>query len=577
MVEQGLLTQDQLLDSLDHQRVAGGKLGAIMVEKGHLSEDKLLGFLSEQCGVKFVKLRDIPNIPSEALEKISETLCRKHVIVPIDIDSDENNRVTLRVASVDPLNVMVFDDIKMQIGVDIETVLSSEVEILEAIDKNYKTESADDALDSIIEASGGSLDEAKGIDIVESGEDEQAAGDDIISLERMGGDSPVITMVNLLLSMAIKAQASDIHIEPEVKRIRIRFRIDGVLHEQKAPPKRFQNALISRIKIMSNLDITEKRLPQDGRIKIKIAKKEYALRVSSLPMAHGEKIVMRILDSSALQVNLNKLGFEPEALSVFNKYIKSPYGINLITGPTGSGKSTTLYSALGILNEPGVNISTVEDPVEFQVPGLNQVQVNSEIGLTFAAGLRSFLRQDPDIIMVGEIRDLETASMAINAALTGHLVFSTLHTNDAPGAVTRLGMMGVEPFLTASSLLMVVAQRLVRRICSACKSSYDVDKDWLIKLGIPEQQMRISEGKVALARGVGCDKCSGTGYKGRQGLYEVLEVTDDIRAMVMEGMNVNKIRERALKQGMISLRICGIRKLLEGVTTVEEMLRVTAD
>ncbi|MDE2291157.1 MAG: type II/IV secretion system protein, partial [Elusimicrobia bacterium] len=418
---------------------------------------------------------------------------------------------------------------------------------------------------------------AQGVEAVDEGAEAAAAGDDIISLERSGEGTPVIQMANLLIHTAIKARASDIHIEPFAKEMKVRLRIDGVLNEQPAPPKRFQNALASRIKIMANLDIAEKRVPQDGRIKIKLQGKEYALRVSVLPTVHGEKIVMRINDASALQVDLNKLGFEPESRAIFDKCIRAPYGINLITGPTGSGKSTTLYSALSMLNEPGVNISTIEDPVEYQLLGINQVQVNAEIGLNFAAGLRSFLRQDPDVIMVGEIRDLETISIAISAALTGHLVFSTLHTNDAPGAITRMGMMGIEPFLMSSSLLMVVAQRLVRGICPKCRETYEVEADWLVKLGVSKHQLQVSEdGKVALARGKGCEYCAGTGYRGRVGLYEVLEVTDPVRQLIMDKAPISAIKEQARKQGMLNLRACAIRKLLGGATTVEEMIRVTA-
>ena len=395
-------------------------------------------------------------------------------------------------------------------------------------------------------------------------------------MEKSAEDAPVIKMVNLILANAIKAKASDIHIEPYQKDLRIRYRIDGVLHEQPAPPKKFHAAICARLKIMSNLDISERRLPQDGRLKVRIGEREVDMRVSILPCAPGEKVVMRIADTAGLSVQLSKLGFEPEALAVFNRSMKAPYGINLITGPTGSGKSTTLYSALSLLNTPEHNIMTVEDPVEVQLHGVNQVQVHAAIGLTFAAGLRSFLRQDPDIIMVGEIRDLETAQIAINAALTGHLVFSTLHTNDAPGSITRLSMMGVEPFLSSSSLLMILAQRLVRGICPKCKESYEVEQDWLIKLGVPPNQLQTREGKVTLHKGKGCENCAGTGYRGRQGLYEVLEVTDTVRQMILDKASSRQIKEQGCKQGMLTLRACAIRKLLGGATTVEEMIRVTA-
>jgi type IV pilus assembly protein PilB len=576
MVEASLLSQDQLDSALEHQRKNGGKLGTIFIQLGFMEEEKLLEFLSRQCGIRYMKLAELAKLPDDVIAKVPENLARQHILIPIEVKQTSKNGPTLRIAVADPLNVMILDDLKMMTGMEVEAVLAADRDILEAIEKNYKQASAKEVLGDILKASGSSEKDAQGVDVVAAEKEDSAAGADIISLEKQGEETPVIQMVNLIISSAIKTKASDIHIEPFGKEIKIRFRIDGVLNEQPAPPKRFQNAIVSRIKIMSNLDIAEKRVPQDGRIKLKIGEKEYALRVSTVPVAFGEKVCMRILDSSGLSVNMNQLGFEPEALAVINKCIRAPYGINLITGPTGSGKSTTLYSCLSILNEPGVNISTVEDPVEYQLQGINQVNVNAEIGLTFAAGLRAFLRQDPDIIMVGEIRDLETVSIAINAALTGHLVFSTLHTNDAPGALTRLGMMGMEPFLISSSLLMVVAQRLVRRICPKCHETYEVDVDWLLKLGIPKNLMQDSEGKVSLARGKGCENCAGTGYRGRQGLYEVLEVTDPIRELIMDRAPLAKVRDQARKQGMLTLRQCAIRKLLGGVTTVEEMIRATA-
>ncbi|OIO11288.1 MAG: hypothetical protein AUJ52_02220 [Elusimicrobia bacterium CG1_02_63_36] len=575
MVDSGVLQKTQLEQALDYQRKNGGKLGSILLHQGYLDEDTLLGFLAEQCGIQYVKLAAFGEIDREVVERVPESICRQHNLIPIALETKSKTESTLTIAVSDPLNVLVFDDIKMMTGLEIVSVLASESDIIGCLEKYYDSESAEDVLKDILEHSGASESDTN-LDVVDKETEDAAAGDDIINLERDGSDTPVIQLVNLIISSAIKAKASDIHIESFPKELQVRFRIDGVLSLQKAPPKRFQNALVSRIKIMANLDIAEKRQPQDGRIKLKIKKKEYALRVSCLPCVNGEKVVMRVLDSSNLDVNLQNLGFEPESLAIVNKYIRAPYGINLITGPTGSGKSTTLYSALGVLNEPGVNISTVEDPVEFPVTGINQVQVNAEVGLTFAAGLRSFLRQDPDIIMVGEIRDLETIKIAIEAALTGHLVFSTLHTNDAPGAITRMGMMGIEPFLMSNALLMVVAQRLVRSVCKDCRESYEVDEDWLIKLGIKKHQLNIENGRVVLARGKGCDTCAGTGYKGRAGLYEVLEVTDPIRAQIMEVAPIDKIREQARKQGMLTLRQCAIRKLLGGVTTVEEMIRVTA-
>jgi type IV pilus assembly protein PilB len=571
MVQAGVITDEQLNSALTHQRQNGGKLGTILIQKGIIAEDQLIRFLGEQCGIQFIQLKDVANVDPEVLAKVPESLARQHLLFPYQIKDN-----TLWLAVADPLNVLVLDDLKMMTGLDIQAVLASEVDILESIDRQYGKQSAQGALEEIVKATGSEEKDSKGVDVVSQEEEAAAAGESILSLERSGDDAPIIQIVNLIISAAIKAKASDIHIEPFPKEVKVRYRIDGVLHEQPAPPKRFQNALASRIKIMANLDIAEKRLPQDGRIKLKIGEKEYALRVSVLPVVNGEKIVMRILDSSGLKVDVKQLGFEPESFAIFQKAIRAPYGINLITGPTGSGKSTTLYSALTALNEPGVNISTVEDPVEYQLVGINQVMVNSEIGLNFAAGLRSFLRQDPDIIMVGEIRDLETISIAINAALTGHLVFSTLHTNDACGAITRMGMMGIEPFLMGSSLLMVVAQRLVRSICPKCREAYEVDADWLLKLGVSRNMMQTEGGKVVLARGRGCDNCAGTGYRGRAGLYEVLDVTDPVRALILEKASIAALKEQARKQGMLTLRMCAVRKLLSGATTVEEMIRVTA-
>jgi len=572
MVQAGVLTEAQLNEALQLQRQKGGKLGTILIQGGQLTEEQLIRFLAEQCGINFIHLHSVERVDPEVLAKVPENLARQHLMFPVEVKEG-----ALTIAVADPLNVLVLDDLKMMTGLDVRAVLASEGDILEAIEKHYSRQSAEGALDEIVKATGSTAADAKGVEHVTQEQEAAASGEGILTLERSGEDAPVIQIVNLIISSAIKAKASDIHIEPFPKEVKIRFRIDGVMHEQPAPPKRFQNALISRLKIMSNLDIAEKRIPQDGRIKLKIGEKEYALRVSTVPVVHGEKIVMRVLDSSGLQVNVQKLGFEPEAMAIFNRALKAPYGINLITGPTGSGKSTTLYSALSSLNEPGVNIMTVEDPVEYQLLGINQVHVNAEIGLTFPSALRAFLRQDPDIIMVGEIRDLETISIAINAALTGHLVFSTLHTNDAPGAITRMGMMGIEPFLMSSSLLMVVAQRLVRSICPKCKEHYEVDFDWLLKLGISKNMVQQAEGgKAVLARGVGCDNCAGTGYRGRAGLYEVLDVTDPIRAMILERASIASIKEQARKQGMLTLRMCAVRKLLSGATTVEEMIRVTA-
>ncbi|MFA6002560.1 MAG: type IV-A pilus assembly ATPase PilB [Elusimicrobiota bacterium] len=566
LVEEKVVSQAQLSEALEVQRVKGEKLGTILISKGFITEERIMQFLSQQCGISYISLVGM-EIPPEVIAVVPETIARQHTLIPFN---KVNDHITIAVA--DPLNVLILDDLKMMTGCDVKAALALETEILAALDKYYKSGTSQEALDDIVKQSQASEDAADSLEHVQ----EKAEEDSGVSVEKFAEEAPIIKIVNLLLANAIKVKASDIHIEPFQKDLRIRYRIDGVLHEQPSPPKKFHAAMCARIKIMSNLDISERRLPQDGRLRVKVGEHSVDMRVSVLPCAPGEKIVMRLCDTSGLNVQLSKLGFEPEALAVFNKCMKAPYGINLITGPTGSGKSTTLYSALSSLNTPEHNIMTVEDPVEFQLHGINQVQVNAAIGLTFAAGLRSFLRQDPDIIMVGEIRDLETASISINAALTGHLVFSTLHTNDAPGSITRLGMMGVEPFLVSSALLMVLAQRLVRGICPKCKESYEVEIDWLIKLGVPPAQLQAHNGKVTLYRGKGCDNCAGTGYRGRQGLYEILEITDIMRQMILDKASAKELKDMGRKQGMITLRECAIRKLLTGVTTVEEMIRVTA-
>ncbi len=566
LVVEKLISQKQLEEVLAAQRQGGDKLGTILIEKGFIKEEQLLEFLSQQVGISYVSLSSM-EISEDVVASVPETLARQHTLIPCNKSKD---RITVAVA--DPLNVMVLDDLKMMTGCDVKAVLASETEILAALDKFYKSASSQEVLDEIVKQSNVSAEAAEGIEAVEDKPEEE----DIVSLEKSAEDAPVIKMVNLILAGAVKAHASDIHIEAFPKDIRVRYRIDGVLHEQPAPPKKFHNAITTRVKIMSNLNIAERRVPQDGRMKLKIEGKEIDLRVSVLPCTPGEKIVMRILDSSGLRVQMSQLGFEPEPLAVFKKCMEMPYGINLITGPTGSGKSTTLYSALANLNTPDTNIMTAEDPVEYQLHGINQVQCNPQVGLTFAAALRSFLRQDPDVIMVGEVRDLETASIAINAALTGHLVFTTLHTNDAPSSITRLGMMGVEPFLISASVLMVEAQRLVRGICPKCREAYEVDLGWLVKLGVPEQQLQSQGGKVTLYKGKGCEHCASTGYRGRVGLYEVLEVTDAVRAAVLDKAPARDLKNLAIKQGMLTLRMCAIRKLLAGMTTVEEMIRVTA-
>ncbi len=568
LVEEKLISLEQLKEALDSQKSGGDKLGTLLIDKGFLVEEKLLQFLAEKTGISYVSLADMGEIAEEAIAAVPEAIARQKMLMPFNKTKDR-----LTVAIADPLDVMALDDLKMLTGCDVIGCLASEAEIVAAHEKYYRQASSQEALEDIVKQSDVDEAEADSIEHVEEkGDEANEAG-----LEKEAEDAPVIKMVNLIMAGAVKAKASDIHIEPYQKELRIRYRIDGVLHEQPSPPKKFHSAVCARIKILSNLNIAEKRVPQDGRMKLKVDGKEIDLRVSVLPCAPGEKIVMRILDSSGLKVNMTQLGFEPEAMAVFKKAMEAPYGVNLVTGPTGSGKSTTLYSALSNLNTPDANIMTAEDPVEYQLKGINQVQIHNQVGLTFAAALRSFLRQDPDIIMVGEIRDQETATIAINAALTGHLVFSTLHTNDTAQTITRLGMMGVEPFLISAAMLMVEAQRLLRGICPKCKEPYEVEKDWLINLGVPEAQLQLTDkGKVVLYKGKGCDNCATTGYRGRQGLYEVMEVTDAIRQLILDRASAKMIKQQSMKQGMLTLRMCAVRKLLAGVTTVEEMLRVTA-
>ena len=568
LVSSGLITAVQLAEALDLQKAGGGKLGHLLVHKGYIEEKQLLSFLSKQFGIEFVDMAAM-EIPDSALKIIPENIARRYSLIAIG--KKEN---TLKVAMEDPLNIVILDDLKMMTGYDIKPVFGSETDIASAINKYYGTKSSKEALDDILRKTTGGVTD---ISLVNTDEGVGTA-DDFLSLEAKGEAAPIVQMVNLIISSAIRAHASDIHIEPGYKDTRVRFRIDGVLHNQPSPPKKFHNAIISRLKIMSTLDISERRLPQDGRSKLKIDDREIDLRVSILPCGPGEKVVMRILDSSGLKLKLEDLGFEPENLAIFSKCLKAPHGINLVTGPTGSGKSTTLYSALATMNEPDVNIVTIEDPIEYNLEGINQVMVNTDVGLTFASGLRSFLRQDPDIIMVGEIRDFETMATAINAAMTGHLVFSTLHTNDAPGAITRIGMMGVEPFLTSSTLLMVVAQRLVRSICKNCQETYEIKPEMMISLGVSKAFLdnNAKNGKIILSRGKGCDICARTGYKGRVGIHEILEVNDVIRGLIIEKAHVAKIKDAARKNGMITLRESAIRKLFAGLTTVEEVLRVTS-
>ncbi len=562
LVESGLITKEQLAEALEIQKNDNERLGTILVKLGYLTEDAITSFLSKQYGIPAVNLEHF-EISEDVIKRIPADIARKYLLIPITRTGS-----TLTVAMADPTNIYALDDIKFLTGLNVEPVVASELSIKKAIDRYYGSETQIE-LRKVVE----DLEEFEDEGDLEVVEDEEE-----IDLESLGAsveEAPVVKFVNMMLMDAVKKGASDIHVEPYEKYYRVRFRIDGILHEVMKPPLSMKDAITSRIKIMSKLDIAEKRLPQDGRIKLKMKiegkRKELDFRVSVLPTLFGEKVVMRILDPEKLMLDMTKLGFEQESLDKFQNAIAKPYGMVLVTGPTGSGKTNTLYSAISQLNKPETNIMTAEDPVEFNLPGINQVNVRDEIGLTFAAALRSFLRQDPNIILVGEIRDFETAEIAIKAALTGHLVLSTLHTNDAPSTISRLMNMGIEPFLVATSVNLICAQRLVRRVCKNCKEEVKVPKKTLLDIGFREDELK----GLKIYKGKGCDVCNGTGYKGRVGLYEVMEVTETIKDLILSGATAIDLREQAIKEGMITLRRSGLIKIREGITSIEEVLRET--
>jgi len=555
LVKNALITPEQLLEAQKAQKISGTRLGSQLVKLGHLTEEQLVDFLGKQYRLPSVILKGTSPDP-EIIKLIPINIVQKYHAIPF-----ERNGATLKVAMTDPTNIFAVDDLKFLTGYSIDVHVTSEESLKWAMDHFYdQAASLDDALSSI-------EDEQGSVEVASEGS-EIAVGD----LEKEADQAPVIKLVNLTLVDAIKKGASDIHIEPYEKYMRIRFRLDGMLQEVMKPPVRLKNALVSRLKIMAKLDIAERRLPQDGRIKLRIqGGKEVEFRVSVLPTLFGEKVVLRILDKSNLQLDMTKLGFEEEALKNFKEGIYKPWGMVLVTGPTGSGKTTTLYSAISELNKIDSNISTAEDPVEFNIPGVNQVQMHEEIGLTFAAALRSFLRQDPDIILVGEIRDFETAEIGIKAALTGHLVLSTLHTNDAPSTINRLLNMGIEPFLVASSVNLIVAQRLARKVCASCKGRDDVSPETLIQMGMdPEVASR-----AECLRGKGCPVCGNTGFKGRVALYEVMPITEEVRELILMGASTAEIKNQAISQGMKTLRQSGLTKILDGTTSVSEILRTT--
>lgn len=590
LVNSNIISEEQLKQALNLQKKEGGRLGTNLIKLGFITEENLVTFLSKQYGVPSINLSDHKIDPS-VIKLVPYEIARKYLIIPI-----ARVGATLTIAMADPSNVFAIDDVKFMTGYNVEVVVSSESSIINAINTYYSkgadsltptkgtsqmiqakdyTLSEDEAecsttitidetptvdVDEFDKIVGNALET---IDVVEEREDSEVIKE---------VEAPIVKLVNGIFINAIKAGASDIHIEPYENSLRVRYRVDGVMHTTMSLPTKIKNALTSRIKIMSKLDIAERRLPQDGRIKLKLGRKrEIDFRVSTLPTLFGEKTVLRILDKSNLQIDLTKLGFEKKQLNDFMDAIEKPYGMVLVTGPTGSGKTTTLYSALNHLNKPGINIMTAEDPVEYNFMGINQVQVREEIGLTFASALRSFLRQDPDIIMVGEIRDFETAEIAVKAALTGHLVLSTLHTNDAPSTVSRLLNMGIEPFLVSSSVILILAQRLSRRICTQCKEEDKLSPQALIKVGFSEEEAH----SIKCYKGKGCAACNNTGYKGRIALYEVMPISDEIRELILEGASAKEIKKTAIRLGMKTLRMSGLTKVKEGITSIEEVLRVT--
>ncbi|HOV85701.1 MAG TPA: type IV-A pilus assembly ATPase PilB [Syntrophobacteraceae bacterium] len=551
LVSEGLLDNDQLARALEEHNQTGERIGAVLIRLGMIGEDTLVGFLARQFHVPEVNLAKL-SVPKAVISLIPMDVAQKYQAIPFGIMGN-----TLNVAMADPGNLFVIDDIRFLTRKNIHVHVASETSIKKIIGQHY---GADENIEDML----GMLKEEVDVDVVESQEDV-----DLSFLEDAAEQAPVVKLVNLILMDAIRKQASDIHVEPYEKMMRVRFRIDGMLHEIMRPPLALRNAIISRIKIMSRLDIAERRLPQDGRIKLKAKGKEMDFRVSVLPTLFGEKVVLRLLDKSNLQVDMTKLGFEESQYKAFRSAIHAPYGMVLVTGPTGSGKTTTLYSALAELNKTSHNISTAEDPVEFNLPGINQVQILDAIGLNFASALRSFLRQDPDIIMVGEIRDFETAEIGIKAALTGHLVLSTLHTNDAPSTISRLLNMGVESFLVSSAVNLVVAQRLARRVCTECRIEENVPPEALLDLEVREDEL----GSFACYLGKGCPVCNHTGYRGRIALYEVMPMHDPIRELVLLGASSAEIKKESVRLGMVTLRRSGINKLKAGITSIEEVIR----
>ncbi len=570
LLKDNLITPQQLKEALDYQRMNGGRLASTLVKLGMLSDEEVTAVLSRQYGVPSVNL-DLFDVDPSAVALVPQETAERYSVLPL-------SRVgaTLTLAMVDPTNVFAIDDIKFMTGLSVEPVVVSETTLTAAVRKYYGSSRELElakVMEDLVAETTSQPEYGEEIDQVDLEDDKEEI--DLENLERMAEDAPVVKLVNVILVDALRRGASDIHIEPYEKEFRVRFRMDGVLYNIMNPPMKMRDALISRMKIMARLDIAEKRLPQDGRIKIKVRlenrSRELDFRVSTLPTIFGEKLVLRLLDKENLRLDMTKLGFEPESLVKFQRNIAKPYGMVLVTGPTGSGKTSTLYSALQSLNTPETNIMTAEDPVEFNLPGINQVQMKESIGLNFAAALRSFLRQDPNIILVGEIRDFETAEIAVKAALTGHLVLSTLHTNDAPSTISRLMNMGIEPFLVATSVNLIQAQRLVRRICKECKVELHTPVEAMVDIGFSATEAK----DIKTFKGAGCSVCNGTGYKGRVGLYEVMEISDEIRELILVGASGLELRRKAVEEGMLTLRLSGLEKIRQGLTSVEEIVRET--
>ncbi len=553
LLDAGLVTPEVIAEALARAKRSGERIGEALVALGAVAKEDVLRALARQQDLPFLSRDELPS-PLPILKNLSAKYLRQYRVCPVAVDGS-----TLTVATADPTNPLLVDDLRQSLGLQVKLAMAPEEAILEAIERTYAPGAAS-PLQRIVEGMGA---EGPG---AEEGEE------DVSHLRDLAFEAPVVRLVNLLIETAVAQEASDVHIEPFEDSLRVRYRIDGLLFDQEAPPRRLQAAVTSRVKLMAEMNIAERRLPQDGRIRVTVGGRRVDIRVSTIPTVHGESIVMRLLDRSAIFLPLERLGFAPATQRLFERLIARPHGIILVTGPTGSGKTTTLYAALDKINSPDQKIITIEDPVEYQLKGINQIPVRPKIGLTFANGLRHIVRQDPDIIMVGEIRDLETAEIAIQAALTGHLVFSTLHTNDAPGAITRLQDMGCEPYLVASVLEGALAQRLVRKICAACRAPAAPNPADLHALGIAEALETTS-----LFKGAGCEQCRGTGYRGRMGIYELFVITEEIRGLILRKAPTGEIRRRATERGMLTLREDGWAKVKAGVTTVEEVLRVTQE